>query len=66
MTRVGIPALDQEAIFSTVAAVLHLGNISFKTGGNEAAVPADALAQKHLQHCGAHRRGAAWGVAHRQ
>lgn len=52
MTRVGIPPLDQEAIFRTVAAVLHLGNVSFKTAANEEAVPADAKAQTHLAHCG--------------
>ena len=30
MERVGIPTADQDAIFRTVAAILHLGNIQFR------------------------------------
>ncbi len=30
MERVGIPSADQQAIFRTVAAILQLGNISFR------------------------------------
>ncbi|GFR45863.1 hypothetical protein Agub_g7314 [Astrephomene gubernaculifera] len=47
MERVGIPEADREAIFRTVAAILHLGNIQFQAGPEESAlvVPAteDAL-----------------------
>ncbi len=53
MTRVGIPAEDQEAIMRTVAAILHLGNIAFKPGPNESSLPATAAAEHHLGAAGA-------------
>jgi myosin heavy subunit len=48
MTRVGIPPEDQEAIMQAVAAILHLGNINFKSGPDESSLPADAKAEHHL------------------
>ncbi|GLI63183.1 hypothetical protein VaNZ11_005953 [Volvox africanus] len=38
MERVGIPPVDREAIFRTVAAILHLGNISFNPGQEDSAL----------------------------
>ena len=35
MTTVGIPAVDQEAVFCTVAAILSMGNIKFVPGDDE-------------------------------
>ncbi|KXZ52496.1 MYO1A protein [Gonium pectorale] len=40
MERVGIPAADREAIFRTVAAILHLGNIDFNPGPEDSALVA--------------------------
>lgn len=37
MSVVGMPVESQDAVFRTVAAVLHLGNIVFEDDGNEAA-----------------------------
>ena len=33
MTLVGIPSEEQDAVFATVAAVLHLGNVAFVEAG---------------------------------
>ncbi|KAG2451764.1 hypothetical protein HYH02_003543 [Chlamydomonas schloesseri] len=38
MERVGIPSADQEAIFRTVAAILHLGNIQFSAGPEDSSL----------------------------
>ncbi|GLC68235.1 hypothetical protein PLESTF_000665000 [Pleodorina starrii] len=42
MERVGIPAADREAIFRTVAAILHLGNLNFNPGPEDSALVAPA------------------------
>jgi len=48
MTRVGLPASDQEAIFRTVAAILHLGNIVFvPADGGESCVLAEGGGEHH-------------------
>ncbi|EFJ44389.1 type XI myosin heavy chain MyoA [Volvox carteri f. nagariensis] len=38
MERVGIPPADREAIFRTVAAILHLGNINFNPGPEDSSL----------------------------
>ena len=49
MTLVGIPKAEQDAIFASVAAVLHLGNIDFApTANSEASQPLDDSARAHL------------------
>lgn len=56
MTLVGIPAEQQEAVFRMVAAVLHLGNLSFQEGGDQdtstiqvpVPPPAAACRQAHI------------------
>ena len=49
MTLVGIPKVEQDAIFATVAAVLHLGNIEFApTADAEASQPKDETSSRHL------------------
>jgi myosin-5 len=54
MGKVGIPAEQREAVFATVAAVLHLGNISFVEGKEaDSSKVAPGLAQEHLQAAGA-------------
>ena len=52
MNRVGIPEADQEAIFRTVAAILHLGNVSFKGGEEESSLPAGPEAEVELAAAG--------------
>ena len=47
MSVVGIPEGEQDAVFAAVAAVLHLGNVAFVDGGDEAAAVAPA-AEEHL------------------
>eukprot|EP00775_Hariotina_reticulata_P007220 gene7220-7433_t len=50
MAKVGIPAEQREAVFGTVAAVLHLGNISFVEGPDaDSSKVAPGDAQQHLQ-----------------
>ena len=49
MTLVGIPKVEQDAIFATVAAVLHLGNIEFVPATDaEASQLKDEAAKAHL------------------
>ena len=50
MSLVGIPETEQEAVFQTVAAVLHLGNVAFVDGAEQdsSQVPAGAP-MKHLE-----------------
>ena len=48
MDRVGIPLADQEAIFRTVASILHIGNISFQTGPDESSLVKAGAAEAHL------------------
>ncbi|CAL5219117.1 g891 [Coccomyxa viridis] len=50
MSLVGIPEQEQRAVFQTVAAVLHLGNVSFADGAEQdsSQVPAGP-ARKHLE-----------------
>ena len=48
MTLVGIPEVEQNAVFATVAAVLHLGNITFSASGEDAAEVAGPSAGLHL------------------
>ena len=50
MTLVGIPKAEQDAIFATVAAVLHLGNIEFAPVGEDAerSQPKDEASVNHL------------------
>jgi len=53
MAKVGIPAEQREAVFGTVAAVLHLGNISFVEGPDaDSSKVAPGDAQQHLQAAG--------------
>lgn len=44
MSLVGIPEMEQKAVFQTVAAVLHLGNVAFVDGAEQdsSQVPAGA------------------------
>ncbi|KAF8063028.1 XI-F [Scenedesmus sp. PABB004] len=50
MSKVGIPAEQREAVFATVAAVLHLGNISFVEGPEpDSSKAAPGSAQEHLR-----------------
>eukprot|EP00798_Chlamydomonas_sp_ICE-L_P027113 gene27113-2338_t len=49
MTRVGIPAEDQEALLCTVSAVLSLGNITFEDGNNDDSVPTPGKGTKALE-----------------
>lgn len=49
MSLVGISKEDQDAIFRSVAAVLHLGNVIFTEGGDpDSSDLANANAAKHL------------------
>ncbi len=50
MSLVGIPEQEQRAVFQTVAAVLHLGNVSFADGAEQdsSQVPAGPP-RKHLE-----------------
>ena len=51
MNVVGIPEVEQDAVFRTVAAVLHLGNVAFEEasiGGADASSVAGA-AEEHLE-----------------
>ncbi|XP_072981787.1 protein OPAQUE1-like [Typha latifolia] len=50
MNIVGISLVKQEAIFRTLAAILHLGNIEFSPGeGHDSSVIKDAKSNFHLQ-----------------
>lgn len=61
MAKVGIPPQQREAVFATVAAVLHLGNITFVEGKEaDSSIVAPGKAQEHLQAAGA-PRWLAWG-----
>jgi len=48
MTLVGIPLDDQASIFAAVASVLHLGNIKFTEGPEEASQITPGDSQFHL------------------
>ncbi|KAK9815009.1 hypothetical protein WJX73_004719 [Symbiochloris irregularis] len=50
MTLVGIPKPEQDSVFATVAAVLHLGNVEFAAVGDdsEQSQPADEASVHHL------------------
>jgi hypothetical protein len=62
MGKVGIPAEQRESVFATVAAVLHLGNISFVEGKEaDSSKVAPGKAQEHLQAAGT--AGVWWLVA---
>lgn len=53
MAKVGIPSEQREAVFATVAAVLHLGNVSFVEGKeSDSSIVAPGAAQEHLQAAG--------------
>lgn len=64
MAKVGIPPEQRDAVFATVAAVLHLGNVSFVEGReSDSSAVAPGSAQEHLQAAGeAHLRGWQWRV----
>jgi hypothetical protein len=62
MERVGIPEEQREAIFRTVAAILHMGNIQFEQGANDATV-CKQLTTPHLAATGA-RQGMAPPAVH--
>lgn len=51
MERVGIPEDQREAIFRTVAAILHMGNIQFEQGPNDMTV-AKPITVPHLAATG--------------
>ena len=48
MSLVGIPEEEQQAVCRTVAAVLHMGNITFCEAADEGSDVSDAKAQHHL------------------
>jgi hypothetical protein len=53
MTKVGIPAESREAVFATVAAVLHLGNVAFVEGrDSDSSMVAPGPPQQHLAAAG--------------
>lgn len=53
MGRVGIPPADQQAIFRTVASILHMGNITFAPGPDESSLPSPGgKAEHHLAATG--------------
>lgn len=53
MAKVGIPPEQRDAVFATVAAVLHLGNVSFVEGKeSDSSAVAPGSAQEHLQAAG--------------
>jgi hypothetical protein len=53
MAKVGIPPEQREAVFATVAAVLHLGNVSFVEGkDSDSSQAAPGAATEHLQAAG--------------
>jgi myosin-5 len=53
MGKVGIPAEQRESVFATVAAVLHLGNISFVEGKEaDSSKVAPGKPQENLQAAG--------------
>lgn len=53
MTKVGILPEQQESVFATVAAVLHLGNITFVDGREpDSSAVEPGKAQEHLQAAG--------------
>lgn len=60
MIKVGIPPEQREAVFATVAAVLHLGNVSFVEGKeSDSSAVAPGSAQEHLQAAGKQSSGIA-------
>lgn len=65
MSLVGIPEAEQLAVFQTVAAVLHLGNVAFVDGAEQDSshVPAGPP-QKHLEAAAQLLGVPAQGLAH--
>ena len=49
MAIVGMSVAERQAVLRTVAAVLHLGNITFTTSDADMSVPADAVAKEALR-----------------
>ncbi|GAB4821968.1 hypothetical protein N2152v2_009014 [Parachlorella kessleri] len=49
MTVVGVSEDDQDAVFRTVAAVLHLGNVAFQAGADADASQVTPAAEEHLR-----------------
>jgi hypothetical protein len=57
MAKVGIPPEQRDSVFATVAAVLHLGNVSFVEGKeSDSSAVAPGSAQEHLQAAGEAQR----------
>lgn len=57
MAKVGIPPEQRDSVFATVAAVLHLGNVSFVEGKeSDSSTVAPGSAQEHLQAAGEARK----------
>lgn len=64
MVKVGIPPEQREAVFATVAAVLHLGNVSFVEGKeSDSSAVAPGAAQEHLQAAGKESSGQTTNIA---
>ena len=65
MSLVGIPEAEQLAVFQTVAAVLHLGNVAFVAGAEQdsSRVPAGPP-QAHLEAAAQLLGVPAQGLAH--
>ena len=49
MAIVGMSVVERQAVLRTVAAVLHLGNITFVLSDADMSVPADAAADAALR-----------------
>ena len=50
MSLVGIPEREQRAVFQTVAAVLHLGNVAFSDGAEQdSSLVAAGQPKQHLE-----------------
>jgi hypothetical protein len=63
MTKVGIPAEQREAVFATVAAVLHLGNVAFVEGrDSDSSMVAPGPPQQHLAAAGEGNQLSLWSV----
>lgn len=67
MGKVGIPPEQRDAVFAAVAAVLHLGNVSFVDGKEaDSSKVAPGQAQEHLQAAGAWACDVSGGKQHHQ
>lgn len=61
MAKVGIPPEQRDSVFATVAAVLHLGNVSFVEGkDSDSSQVAPGAAAEHLQAAGGCAAVALW------